>query len=74
MLVLSSKEKMEASFLQYLEEIFTLPEIMSAAVKEITITRKTIHEAGRRAFEAGFHVYPCRYDCLKTVPSRLMST
>lgn len=55
MLVISSKETMEASFLRYLDEIFKLPEIMSAAVKEITITRKTIHEAGRRAFEAGFH-------------------
>ncbi len=50
-----SKKKMEESFLLYLEDIFKHPEVASAAVKGIVITRETIREAGRQAFEAGFH-------------------
>ena len=55
MLIRLSKEKMEESFLQYLGEIFKHPEIKSAVAKEITITRETIVEAGKKAFEACFH-------------------
>ena len=55
MLIRLSKEKMEELFLQYLGEIFKHPEIKSAVAKEITITRETIVEAGKKAFEACFH-------------------
>ncbi len=55
MLIRLSKEKMEESFLQYLEDIFQHPEISSAVVRDIVITRETIHEAGPQAFQAGFH-------------------
>ena len=50
-----TKEKMEESFLQYLGDIFKHPEVKSAAVREIVITRETIKDAGMQAFEAGFH-------------------
>ena len=50
-----SKESMEEAFLQYLEDIFKHPEIISAAVKEIVITRGTVKTSGTKAFEAGFH-------------------
>ena len=50
-----SKEKMEESFLQYLVDIFQHPEITSAGVRDIVITRETINETGKQAFEAGFH-------------------
>ena len=55
MLIKLAKEKMEESFLQYLEGIFEHPEIISAAVRDIVITRETIDKAGRQAFEVGFH-------------------
>ena len=50
-----TKESMEEAFLKYLNEIFDHSEIFSACVKEIVITRETLEENGRRAFEAGFH-------------------
>ena len=50
-----TKEKMEESFQHYLEEIFKHPEITSAAVRDIVITRETMIEAGKQAFDAGFH-------------------
>lgn len=46
---------MEESFMEYMDDIFRHPEIISACVKENVITRETLKEAGRRAFEAGFH-------------------
>ena len=55
MLIKLTKEKMEESFLQYLEGIFEHPEIISATVRDIVITRETIDKAGRQAFEVGFH-------------------
>ena len=50
-----TKESMEDAFLKYLNEIFDHSEIVSACVKENIITRETLEENGRRAFEAGFH-------------------
>lgn len=50
-----SKEKMEELFLQYLQGIFKHTEISSTCVKGVVITRDTIEEAGKRAFESGFH-------------------
>lgn len=50
-----TKDKMEELFLQYLEKIFVYPEVVSCCAKEIVITRDTLVDAGKRAFEAGFH-------------------
>jgi len=50
-----SKKFMEDSFLQYLEEIFRHPEITCARVRDTVIDRCSVQEAGRRAFEAGYH-------------------
>ena len=50
-----SRERMEELFLQYLADIFAHEEISSACVKDIVITRETMSEAGRKAFEACFH-------------------
>ena len=50
-----SRERMEELFLQYLADIFAHEEICSACVKDIVITRETMSEAGRKAFEACFH-------------------
>ena len=47
MLIDLNKESMEALFLQYLGEIFERPEVVSATVKEVVITRETIAEAGK---------------------------
>ena len=55
MLIDLTKEKMQALFLQFLGEIFAHPEVVSATVKEVFITRETMEEAGRKAFEASFH-------------------
>lgn len=55
MLINLTKEKMQALFLQFLGEIFAHPEVVSATVKEVLITRETMEEAGRKAFEASFH-------------------
>lgn len=55
MLIDLTKEKMQALFLQFLGEIFAHPEVVSATVKEVLITRETMEEAGRNAFEASFH-------------------
>ena len=50
-----SGELMESAFEKYLEAVFELPEIISASVKDITINRENTEDAGKRAFEAGFH-------------------
>ena len=50
-----SMDSMEAAFEKYLEAVFKLPEIISASVRDITISRENIENAGKRAFEAGFH-------------------
>ena len=55
MLIDLTKEKMEALFLQFLGEIFAYPEVVSATVKEVLITRETMEETGMKAFEASFH-------------------
>ena len=55
MLIELTKEKMEALFLRFLGEIFAHPEVISAAVKEVLITRETMEETGKKAFEASFH-------------------
>ena len=55
MLITLTKEKMETLFLQYLQEIFEHPEISTACVKDIVISRETLEEAGQKAFEPSFH-------------------
>ena len=55
MYIYLSKEKMQEAFLQYMEEIFAHPEVVNACVKDIVITRENLNEAGKQAFEAGFH-------------------
>lgn len=55
MLITLTKEKMKALFLQYLPEIFEHPEISTACVKDIVISRETLEEAGKKAFESSFH-------------------
>jgi len=55
MLINLSKESMEALFLQYLGDIFAHPEVVNATVKEVVITRETMEEAGKNAFNASFH-------------------
>ena len=50
-----SRESMEAAFVKYLETVFVHPEIISAGVRNIAISRENIKEAGKRAFEASFH-------------------
>ena len=50
-----SRESMEAAFVKYLETVFEHPKIISAGVRNIAINRENIGEAGKRAFEAGFH-------------------
>ncbi len=50
-----SRESMEAAFVKYLEKVFEHPEIISAGVRNIEITRGNIGDAGKRAFEAGYH-------------------
>ena len=55
MLINLTKEKMEESFLHYLDYIFRHPEIISATVRDIVITREKKIETGKQAFNAGFH-------------------
>jgi hypothetical protein len=55
MMIRLSRESMEAAFVKYLETVFEHPEIISAGVRNIAISRENIKEAGKRAFEAGFH-------------------
>ena len=50
-----TKEYMEEAFLQYMNDIFKHPEIISASVKENPITREVLNENGKQAFRAGFH-------------------
>ena len=50
-----SRESMESAFERYLERIFELPEVVSASVRDITIHRRDIRDAGKRAFESGYH-------------------
>jgi len=55
MLISLTKEKMEELFLQYLHDIFELPEISGSCVKGVHITRDTLEDAGKKAFESSFH-------------------
>ena len=55
MLISLTKERMEELFLQFLQEIFRHPEISTACVKDIVISRETLEDAGKKAFEASFH-------------------
>ena len=50
-----TKEKMEEAFLQYLEDIFKLPEVESACAKGVVIMRENMKKSGKKAFKAGFH-------------------
>ena len=50
-----TKQYMEEMFLQYLKELYMLPEVISADVKGTAISRENISGDGKRAFEAGFH-------------------
>ena len=47
-----TKDKMEEYFKQYLRVIFSHSEIKSVLSKEIVITRETIDEAGKQAYDA----------------------
>ncbi|MCR5201377.1 MAG: hypothetical protein K6C38_09720 [Saccharofermentans sp.] len=55
MVISLTKERMEELFLQYLQEIFEHPEIRSCCVKGIVISRETLEDAGKKAFESSFH-------------------
>ena len=55
MLISLTKERMEELFLQYLQEIFEHPEIKGSCVKGVHITRDTLEDAGKKAFESSFH-------------------
>ena len=55
MLISLTKEKMEELFLQYLQDIFEHPEISGSCVKGVHITRDTLEDAGKKAFESSFH-------------------
>ena len=55
MLISLTKERMEELFLQYLQEVFGHPEISRACIKGVVITRETIEDAGKKAFESSFH-------------------
>ena len=55
MLISLTKEKMEELFLQFLQEIFGHPEVTGCCVKDVVITRETMEDAGKKAFEASFH-------------------
>ena len=50
-----SRESMEAAFERYLKTVFERPEVVSAGVRKITIDHENMEEAGKRAFDAGFH-------------------
>ncbi len=50
-----TRESMGSAFEKYLRAVFGLPEIIGASVRNISIGRDNIGEAGKRAFEAGFH-------------------
>ena len=49
-----TRDSMESAFEQYTETVFALPEVISAGVRDITITRENAGDAVKRAFEAGF--------------------
>jgi hypothetical protein len=55
MMIRLSRESMEAAFIKYLETVSEHPEIISAGVRNIAITRENMEDAGKRAFEACFH-------------------
>ena len=50
-----SKETMEKALDAFLDGIFALPEIESAKVRDVIITRKDRESTVRKAFEAGWH-------------------
>lgn len=55
MLISLTKDKMQELFLLFLQDVFKHPEVVSCLVKKNLITRETMEEAGRKAFEASFH-------------------
>ena len=55
MFISLKKEKMEELFLHYLQELFEHPEISSACVKGVVITRETSKDSRKSAFESCFH-------------------
>lgn len=55
MVIRLTKENMTELFIKYLEGIFDLPEVICAEVKGVVITGETVQDAGKQAFEAGFH-------------------
>ena len=50
-----SLTKEEQAFVNYLENIFCKPEIVSASVRDIVIDRDNLKEAAKVAFDAGYH-------------------
>lgn len=66
-----TRESMEAAFGKYLKAVFELPETVSARVRDITVSRENMEEAGKSAFEAGFH--DCCSDVDLSVRVRLPS-
>ncbi len=50
-----SREFMETSFQKFLKLLFGHPEVISAGVRDVKITRENMEDAGKKAFEAGFH-------------------
>ena len=65
MMIRLSRESMEAAFIKYLETVFEHPEIIRASVRNIVINRENTEDAGKRAFEAGFH------DCFSDIDFNL---
>ena len=61
-----SKEATEKYFEEYMDRIFSLPEIMSAKVRDITITRDNKKDTVGRAFETGYH------DCCSDIDLSVM--
>lgn len=55
MMIRLSGEFMESAFGKYLETVFEHPEIISAGVRNTAITCENMEDAGKRAFEAGYH-------------------
>ncbi|MCR4599762.1 MAG: GNAT family N-acetyltransferase [Acetatifactor sp.] len=55
MIIDLSKEKMEMALDAFLDRIFALPEIESAKVRDVVISREDKELSTRKAFEAGYH-------------------
>ena len=64
-----SKEKMERALEEFLDRVFDLPEIESAKVRDVIISRENREISVRKAFEAGWH--DCYSDVDLSVKVRL---